>query len=110
MSMGDLFCLLVGEWGIISTQAWLARLAKLAKVCYDVLGKQQGRKHMSVMEEDTEDTYLTTSEVAKELRVSMVTVQKLLATNEMKGTRVGKVWRVRKSDLIDFMNRNTNTK
>jgi excisionase family DNA binding protein len=61
---------------------------------------------MIVMEK--EDTFLTTSEVAKELRVSSVTVQKLLGTGELKGTRVGKVWRIKKSDLIVYVNRNTN--
>lgn len=55
------------------------------------------------------DTLLSTADVAKELNISSVTVQKLLNKGELRGIRIGsKIWRVRKSDLEEYVKRNTN--
>lgn len=40
-----------------------------------------------------DETFLTTEEVAKVLRVSMQTVQNRLRAGEIQGTKIGKQWR-----------------
>lgn len=49
------------------------------------------------------DRYLTTAEVAEELQVCVETVTKLVRKGELKGIMVGSRWRIRKSDLEEFV-------
>lgn len=48
---------------------------------------------------------LTIEEVAKRLRVDERTIQRLLVRKELKGYKVGRVWRVDMPDLEDYINR-----
>lgn len=50
-----------------------------------------------------EHTTLTIEEVAKRLRVNERTVQRLLERKEMRGYKVGRVWRVDLVDLEDYI-------
>lgn len=46
---------------------------------------------------------LTLQEVAKELRVSELTVNRWLNKGKLKGFKVGHKWRIREEDLDDFI-------
>jgi putative molybdopterin biosynthesis protein len=48
---------------------------------------------------------LTIEEVARRLRVHERTVQRLLDRKELKGYKVGRVWRVDLPDLEDYVRR-----
>ena len=48
---------------------------------------------------EKEEELLKPEQVAEILNVSMTSVYRWLNTGELKGIRVGKLWRVRKSDL-----------
>lgn len=50
-----------------------------------------------------EDRLLTPSEVAERLRVNREVVYKWLQSGKMKGIRVGRLWRIRSSDLDAFL-------
>lgn len=50
---------------------------------------------------------LTTTEVAKRLRVSRGTVSQLLNSKQLKGFRIRTHWRVYASDLDEFIQNNT---
>ena len=46
-----------------------------------------------------QDEYLTISEIAAELKLSPETIRQWIVKGELEGTRAGKSWRVRRSDL-----------
>lgn len=46
---------------------------------------------------------LTAAEVAYLLRVSKVTVCRLVSSGKLQGFRVGRAWRVRRSDLAQYV-------
>lgn len=52
-----------------------------------------------------ESMTLTVEEVAKRLRVNERTVLRLLDRKELKGYKVGRVWRVDSPDLEDYVRR-----
>ena len=52
---------------------------------------------------DTHDRYLTPMEISKEFKVSRITVARWLRTGKLKGVKVGRLWRVRESDLQAFL-------
>ncbi len=49
------------------------------------------------------DTLLTAAEVAEQLRVSTMTVYRLIRRGELPAVRVGRNYRVRERDLIAFL-------
>lgn len=50
------------------------------------------------------DDLLTTSEVARYLRVSDRTVSRLIRTGKLPAARIGRAVRIRQSDLLDMLN------
>ncbi len=53
----------------------------------------------------SELTYLTPPEVASVVRVAPSTVRRWLLSGQLKGCRVGKVWRIELDDLYSFLGR-----
>ena len=51
----------------------------------------------------TTDTLLTVVEVAKVLRVDVSTVRRILERGELKGVKVGNVWRVHAAKLRAYI-------
>jgi excisionase family DNA binding protein len=49
------------------------------------------------------DTLLTAAEVAEQLRVSTMTVYRLIRRGELPAVRVGRNYRVRERDLVAFL-------
>ena len=49
------------------------------------------------------DTLLTAAEVAEQLRVSTMTVYRLIRSGELAAVRVGRNYRVRERDLEDYL-------
>ena len=55
-----------------------------------------------------EDRFLSTQEVAKMLSVSPETVKKWLRDGHLRGFKMVKVWRIKESDLEDFLEESVN--
>ena len=55
----------------------------------------------------SESEYLTTEEVARTVRLSRTTVIQLIERGELPATRFGKVWRIKQSDLDEYIRRYT---
>lgn len=55
-----------------------------------------------------EEKLLTVAEVAKKLRLTSASVTRYLRTEELRGIKLDRVWRVREKDLEDFMNERVN--
>ena len=49
----------------------------------------------------------TPEQVAEQLQISRYTVMEHLRGGRLKGMKIGKLWRVRESDLEEFMQRQT---
>lgn len=60
---------------------------------------------MTTAEIETNDPVLTAEETAEYLRVHLNTAFKLLRTNVIPATKVGRQWRVRRSDLDGFLSK-----
>jgi len=56
------------------------------------------------MVEATNDTFLSPAEIADQLKIEPSTVHDWLRKKKIRGTKLGKVWRVRKSDFEEFVN------
>jgi excisionase family DNA binding protein len=54
-------------------------------------------------EKQAQDILFTPEDVAKRLRVSPLTVGNWLRSGKLKGLKVGRLWRVRESDLKNFL-------
>jgi excisionase family DNA binding protein len=52
----------------------------------------------------SDDKLLNTEEIAEYLRISTVFARRLLRQGKLKGKKVGKDWRVKKSDLQEYLN------
>lgn len=62
------------------------------------------KRHEQEGDSAQKEQLLTTSEIAKILRVHQRTVQRWIASNRLKATKIGpKIWRVRKQDLDNFL-------
>lgn len=55
------------------------------------------------MTESQRPRYLTVAEVAKDMRVSTMTVYRLIKSGELGAVRVGKSYRIRVTDLDAFL-------
>lgn len=55
------------------------------------------------MTETTRPRYLTVAEVANDMRVSTMTVYRLIKSGELAAVRVGKSYRIRVTDLDKFL-------
>ncbi len=53
------------------------------------------------------DPLLTVGEVADQLRVSNMTVYRLIKSGELAAIRVGKNYRIRRKDLDDYLRQST---
>ena len=51
------------------------------------------------------DTLLTVGEVAEYLHVVTITVYRMIDRGDLKAVKVGRVWRVRREDLEQYLNR-----
>ena len=85
-------------------------LSQLVGVCGSVRGLSSGggtgvpSLHEMVMPEPfTEARLLTASEVADLMRVSRMTVYRLIKNGEMPSLRVGKGYRFREEDVHDYL-------
>jgi excisionase family DNA binding protein len=54
-----------------------------------------------------EDNLLTTKEVAKYLHVVQLTVYRMIDRGDLQAVKVGSVWRIRWTDLQDYLSRST---
>lgn len=54
--------------------------------------------------------FLTVNEVARQLRVTPLTLRRMLTSASFPGIKVGHVWRIRRQDLLEWMDRNHNQK
>ncbi|MEH2319248.1 helix-turn-helix domain-containing protein [Nostoc sp.] len=71
--------------------------------------RQDAEHNNNETEEDI--SFLTTIEVAELLRVHQRTVQRWISSNNLKATKVGpRIWRIRKKDLDEFLQRNNSIK
>jgi excisionase family DNA binding protein len=52
------------------------------------------------------EKYLKVKEVAEELRVSTMTVHRLLTAGKLKGISVGRAWRIREASLREYLDQN----
>lgn len=50
-----------------------------------------------------EAEYFTTAQIASKLQVSERTILRLLAAGELKGIKLGRVWRIRKEEFEKFL-------
>ena len=55
------------------------------------------------MNESQRPRYLTVAEVAQDMRVSTMTVYRLIKSGELGAVRVGKSYRIRVTDLDSFL-------
>jgi len=51
-----------------------------------------------------DERFYTIKEVAELLKVSDGGVRKWLKTGKLKGIKLGRIWRIKKSDLEEFVN------
>jgi len=54
-----------------------------------------------------EGEIMTVSEVANYLKISEVTTYKFVQEGKIQGFKVGRHWRVRRSDLVEFIDKQT---
>jgi excisionase family DNA binding protein len=52
---------------------------------------------------ESQERLLSPNNVAERLNISPLTVRRWLKAGKMKGVRVGRLWRVRESDLEAFL-------
>lgn len=52
--------------------------------------------------------YYTIEETEKYLKVKRGFVVKLLKGNQLKGSKLGKIWRIKKNDIDDYIEKNSN--
>jgi len=50
------------------------------------------------------EKWLKVKEVAEELRVSGMTVHRLLKAGKLKGVRIGRAWRISEDSLREYLN------
>jgi excisionase family DNA binding protein len=62
---------------------------------------------MRLEEAMREDNLLTTKEVAKYLHVVQLTVYRMIDRGDLQAVKVGSVWRIRWTDLQDYLSRST---
>ena len=54
------------------------------------------------------DSLFTLKETMEYLKLSRSTLYKLMEKGEIKGVKIGKVWRFKKADIDDFISRKIN--
>lgn len=52
--------------------------------------------------------FYTSDELAELLKISKVTVQRKLASGEIRGYKLGKQWRVEEDDLKEYLEKQSN--
>lgn len=60
------------------------------------------------MDNNYDSSLLTLKEAMDYLKLSRSTLYKLMGDGEIKGVKIGKLWRFRKSDLEAFVNKKAN--
>ncbi len=60
--------------------------------------------------ENTPTEYLTPLQTAKVLHVTKTTIYTWLREGKLPGAKIGRIWRIRKTDLDQFVNEFMNTK
>jgi len=53
--------------------------------------------------EDLEEELLTTGEVARRLKITRQTVQRLIQRGDLKASRIGRDWRIKSRELESFL-------
>ncbi|MFH2056745.1 MAG: DUF2087 domain-containing protein [bacterium] len=60
------------------------------------------------LETDSEMKFLTTAEVAELLKMNVQVIARKLKYGELLGYKIGKDWRVKESDLLDWLEQHSN--
>jgi excisionase family DNA binding protein len=69
------------------------------------------QEHLFPMRPDPDPLdLLTIKEVSAKLKLSPLAVRRILAKGELRAFKVGKEWRLRRQDLLDWMESNSNQK
>jgi excisionase family DNA binding protein len=68
-----------------------------------VLSVAHARDKDRIVNESQRPRYLTVAEVAQDMRVSTMTVYRLIKSGELGAVRVGKSYRIRVADLDTFL-------
>ncbi len=55
-----------------------------------------------------ENDILTVEEAAKLLKLSTKTIYRLIEDKTLRASKLGRSWRIRKSDIDDYLDSNTN--
>jgi len=55
------------------------------------------------------EEYLTPIEIAKQLKITERTVYRWLDAGDLRGVKLGRVWRVRRNDLEKFLTERENS-
>ncbi len=82
----------------------------IRKVAYCQLGPKAGWKSLTgglVLGDRFSNKLLTVNEVANILRVSNMTVYRLVKSGQIPAIRVGKNYRIKESDVNDYLSRGT---
>ena len=66
--------------------------------------KNEGRRDML----NSADDFLTVDEACELMKIGHNAIYKLLRSGELQGIRNGRVWRVPKYSIVDFVKRRTN--
>lgn len=53
------------------------------------------------------ENFFTVEEIADRLKVAPLTVRRWLKSGELRGIKFGKLWRIRESDLVAFLEART---
>lgn len=51
---------------------------------------------------------MTTEQAAKFLQVQELTIRRKIESGELRASKVGRIWRIQKKDIIDYLNKNAN--
>jgi excisionase family DNA binding protein len=67
------------------------------------MARKKSPRQQPVPATTADDELLTTAEVAARLKVTRQTVQRLINTGNLVASRVGREWRVKRSELDAFL-------
>ena len=58
--------------------------------------------------ENGKNDILTIEEAAELLKLSTKTIYRMVRENKLKASKIGRVWRIKKSDIDDYLSQNSN--
>lgn len=51
---------------------------------------------------------LTIKQCAEYLQVSEITIRRMIERKQLKASKVGDTWRIQKTDILEYLNQNSN--